>query len=62
MSDMIETKNNQMWNSTKIIAVGAELFREDKRTDRQTWLSEQSLFVILLTRLKTQFEISAINR
>jgi hypothetical protein len=56
------SKNNQMWNSTKIIPVGAELFREDKRTDRQTWLSKQSLFVILLKCLKTQFEISAINR
>jgi hypothetical protein len=30
------SKDNQMWNSTKNIPVGAELFREDKRTDRQT--------------------------
>jgi hypothetical protein len=41
----------------KIRPVGSELFHvdrlKDKETDRQTWRSQQSLFAILQTRLKT---------
>jgi len=34
--------------------VGAELFHADGQTDEQTWCSQQSLFAILRTRLKTE--------
>jgi hypothetical protein len=48
-------------NLMKIRPVGAELLHVDRRTDGQTWRSEQSLYAILRTRLNNLLSLPGFD-